>query len=268
MATRTRTRQREERRRPAAGRGMGRPVRSRRGRRPLTARQKTGTGISRRKALRRRWVALLTVLTVAAVVYLMGFTSLLGVRSVEITGASSVPADQIRAAADVPDRKPMLTLDTDGIADRVRRLPGVATVDVSRSWPSTVEISVTERTPIGFFNGTGGVHLVDGTGFDYKTVQNKPAKLPELSLARVAPDDAVTKSVIAVLTSLPPGLKDQVTSVRAKTPGGVEFTLANGKVVRWGSAQDAERKAKVLAVLLTREGNTYDVASPELPTVS
>jgi cell division protein FtsQ len=262
------TRQRTERSRPSARRSTGRPVRSRRGRRPLTARQKTGTGISRRKALRRRWVALLTVVTVAAIVYLVCFTSLLGVRSVDVTGASSVPADQIRAAAAVPDRKPMMLIDTDQIASRVLTLPGVASVDVSRSWPSTIEITVTERTPIGFFTGTGGVHLVDGTGLDYKTVQNKPPKLPELTLSHVAPNDPVTRSVTAVLASLPQELKDQITAVRAKTPGGVEFTLANGKIVRWGSADEPDRKMKVLAVLLTRDGKVYDVASPELPTVS
>ena len=261
------TRQREERRRPTARRST-RPVRSRRGRRPLTARQRTGTGVSRRKAIRRRWVAVLAVLTVAALVYVVLFTSMLGVRSVDVVGSSSVAADQIRAAAQVPDRKPMMLLDTDEIADRVRALHGVASVDVSRSWPSTVEISVTERVPIGFFSGPGGVHLVDANGLDYKTVQNKPAKHPELGLARVAPDDAATKSVIAVLASLPSEIKSQVTAVRAKTPGGVEFTLANGKIVRWGSADAPERKAKVLAVLLTRDGKIYDVASPDLPTVS
>ncbi|SFK86198.1 cell division protein FtsQ [Amycolatopsis sacchari] len=259
---------RVQRRRPSARRTTGRPVRSHRGRRPLTARNRTGTGVSRRRALRRRWVALLTVLTVITVVYLVLFTSLLGVRSVEVEGAKTVPADQVLAAADVPDRKPMMFVDTDAIAARVLKLPGVATVDVSRSWPSTVEIAVTERTPVGWFSRDGGVHLVDSTGLDYKTVQNKPEKLPELSLLNVAPDDAVTRSVVAVLASLPQPLKDQVTVVRAQTPGGVEFTLANGKVVRWGSADDPDRKMKVLTVLLTREGHTYDVASPDLPTVS
>lgn len=213
-------------------------------------------------------MALLTVLTVITLTYLVCFTSLLGVRSVDIEGASAVPVDQIRAAAAVPDRKPMMLVDTGQIADRIMTLPGVASVDVSRSWPSTVEITVTERTPIAFFNGAGGVHLVDGTGLDYKTVQNRPEKLPELNLARIAPDDAVTRSVTAVLASLPQALKDQVTVVRAQTPGGVEFTLANGKIVRWGSADAPDRKMKVLAVLLTREGKIYDVASPDLPTVS
>nr|WP_235022772.1 FtsQ-type POTRA domain-containing protein [Amycolatopsis alkalitolerans] len=257
---------RQERRRPSARRDT--PARSRRGRRPVTARNRTGTSLSRRRGLRRRWIAVLSVLTVVTLAYLMFFTSFLGVRAVEIDGASSVPADQIRAVAAVPDRKPMMLVDTGEIAGRVMKLPGIASVDVSRSWPSTIDITVTERTPVAFFDGPGGVHLVDGTGLDYKTVQNKPAGLPELNLARVAPDDAVTRSVIAVLASLPPALKNQVTVVRAQTPGGVEFTLAGGKIVRWGTASEPDRKFKVLSVLMTREGKVYDVASPELPTVS
>ncbi|WP_378271680.1 cell division protein FtsQ/DivIB [Amycolatopsis pigmentata] len=224
--------------------------------------------VARSRGVRRRWIAVLTVLTVAALVYLLYFTSFLGVGSVEVTGASTVPAAEIRAAAAVPDQRPMLLVDTDEIADRVNKLPGVASVDVSRSWPSTIEITVTERTPVAFFGGPGGFHLVDAAGFDYKTLSAKPAGLPELTLARTAADDPVTRSVLAVLTSLPPELRAEITLVRARTPGGVEFTLRNGKVVRWGDAGGPDRKAKVLAVLLTRPGHVYDVASPELPTVS
>lgn len=218
--------------------------------------------------MRRRWVALLGVLTVAGLGYVVLFTSLLGVRSVEVHGARSVPGDQILAAAAVPTLKPMLLLDTGEIAARVTNIPGVATVEVSRSWPSTVDITVTERAPIGFTAETDGFHLVDSGGLDYKTVQNKPDGLPELQVATVSPQDAVTRSVVAVLATVPEPLKGQIVVVRAKTPGGVEFALNTGKTVRWGDAENADRKARVLTVLLTREGRTYDVASPELPTVS
>lgn len=213
-------------------------------------------------------VALLSAVTVLTLAYLLFFTSFLGVGSVEVIGASAVPADAIRAAAAVPPQEPMLRLDTDEVAARVDKLAGIASVDVSRSWPSTIEITVTERTPVACFAAPGGFHLVDTTGLDYKTLPDKPAGLPELTLARVAPDDPVTRSAVAVLTSLPPELRNEITTVRARTPGGVEFTLRNGKVVRWGDASEADRKVKVLAVLLTRKGNTYDVISPELPTVS
>jgi len=222
----------------------------------------------RSRGLRRRWIALLSVVTIAGLIYLLYFTSFLGVGSVEVNGASLVSAGDIRAAAAVPDQRPMLLVDTDEIAERVNRLPGVASVDVSRSWPSTIEITVTERYPIAFFTGPGGRHLVDSAGLDFKTVQEKPGGLPELVLAHVGPGDPVTNSVMAVLTSLPQPLRNEITVVRAQTPGGVDFTLKNGKVVRWGDAGDADRKVKVLAVLLTRPGHTYDVASPELPTVS
>ncbi|PRX46483.1 cell division protein FtsQ [Prauserella shujinwangii] len=245
------------------------PVRhSERGRRSARAREQTRAAPSRRKALRRRWVAALSLLTVAGLAYVLLFTSLLGVRSVEVVGARTVNAERIREVARVPDRQPMLRVDTDAIRDRVATLNTVATVEVSRSWPSTLEITVTERTPIGFYDTGETLHLVDPAGVVYKRVDERPSGLPELTLPRVGPDDPATRAVTAVLSGLPPELADRVVSAGARTPGSVEFTLRGGKVVRWGDVTQAERKAKVLAVLLTRKGTTYDVSSPELPTVS
>jgi cell division protein FtsQ len=225
----------------------------------------------RRKELRRRWVALLSVLTVVGLGYVLFFTSFLGVQSVEVIGATRVSADQVRAVAAVPDHNPMLTLNTDQIRDRVATMPVVATVEVSRSWPSTIEITVTERTAIAFFDsgpGGDGVHLVDGGGVVFKTVKDRPAGLPELKLPKVSADDPLTRAVTAVLGVLPEQLLKQVTTATAKTPGSVEFKLTNGKTVRWGTAEETDRKARVLAALLTRDGTVYDVSAPELPTVS
>ncbi|ANN16392.1 cell division protein FtsQ [Amycolatopsis orientalis] len=243
---------------------------ARRGRRSVQDRRRTTRPV-RRKEMRRRWVALLSVLTVVALVYLLWFSSMLGVRQVDVVGANSVPADQIRATAAVPDQKPMLRLDTDEIRDRVAQMPGIATVDVSRSWPGTLEITVTERAAIAFFDsgpGGDGVHLVDGGGVVFKTLKERPAGLPELKLMSVSADDPVTRAVTGVLGVIPQQLLKQVTTATAKTPGSVEFTLADGKTVRWGTSADTERKAKVLAALLTREGKVFDVSAPDLPTVS
>src|SRR5262249_55229825 len=154
------------------------PDRSRRGRRTEAERRRTRPRPNRRKEIRRRWVALLILLTVVGGVYLLFFSSLLGVKNVEVTGAKSGSADQIRAAAAVPDGKPMLRVDVDGIRDTVAELSGIATVEVSRSWPNTVEIVVTERTAIAYFDsgpGGDGFHLVDGGGVVFKTVKIRPA---------------------------------------------------------------------------------------------
>ncbi|MDT7802264.1 MAG: cell division protein FtsQ [Actinomycetota bacterium] len=256
-------------------------ARERRGRRSAEERRRTRTTTrpkpaarnrpNRQVEIRRRWVALLSLLTVIALVYLLYFSSMLGAKDVSVTGSRTVTADQIRAAAAVPIDKPLLRLSTDEIRDRVAAMPGIATVEVSRSWPSTVEITVTERTAIAFFDsgpGGDGVHLVDGGGVVFKTVPARPAGLPELKLPKVSADDPVTRAVTAVLGVIPEQLLKQVTTATAKTPASVEFTLSSGKIVRWGTAEQTDRKAKVLAALLTQDGKVYDVAAPELPTIT
>ncbi|QRP48767.1 cell division protein FtsQ/DivIB [Amycolatopsis sp. FDAARGOS 1241] len=257
-------------------------ARARRGRRSEEERRRTRSSRTtrtsalrgrpmRKKEIRRRWVALLSVVTIVALGYLLFFSSLLGVKEVSVLGAKTVSADQLRGVAAVPVGKPMLLLDVDGIRDRVARVPDVATVDVSRSWPNTVEISVTERTAIAFFDsgpGGDGVHLVDGGGVVFKTVTARPVGLPELKLPKVSVDDPVTRAVTAVLGVIPAELRKQVTSATAQTPASVQFTLTDGKIVRWGDADKTDRKAKVLAALLTQKGKVYDVSAPELPTIS
>jgi cell division protein FtsQ len=248
-----------------------RPPPSRRGRRSPSDRARTGTRPALREELRRRWIALLGVLTVIGLGYVFYFTSFLGVNSVDVIGAHSVSADQVRAVAAVPDQEPMLRVSTDAIRARVAMMPGVDTVEVSRSWPSAITITIVERTAIAYFDSGpagGGFHLVDGGGVDYQTVKAKPTGLPQLRLPKVSADDPVTRAVTAVLGAIPPQLQKQVTYATALTPGGVEFGLIDGKTVRWGNAEQTDRKAKVLAALLSREGKIYDVSAPELPTVS
>jgi cell division protein FtsQ len=192
----------------------------------------------------------------------------LGVRSVDVAGVRGLTVAQVETAADIRNGTPMLRLDTVGIITRVARLPRVAGVDVSREWPSTVRIDVTERDPVGVVPESDGVHLVDSTGLDYATVTTAPAGLPKIQLPLIAVTDPRTQAVVRVLVALPSQLRTQVASVAAATPGNVMLTLAGGKRIRWGSADDSARKAAVLAALMTRPGTLYDVSSPDLPTIS
>jgi cell division protein FtsQ len=47
----------------------------------------------------------------------------------------------------------------------------------------------------------------------------------------------------------------------------ITLTLIDGRVVVWGTTDRTEEKALKLAALLTQPGQTYDVSSPDLPTV-
>jgi cell division protein FtsQ len=216
----------------------------------------------------RRWGALAVALGLVGLVVVLLWTPVLGVRSVDVVGVRDLTGAQVRTAADVRAGTPMLRLDTLGITARVGRLPRVAFVDVSREWPSTVRITVTERDPVGVLTASDGTHLIDSTGFDYATVATPPAGLPKILLPAAAPADPRTQAVVRVLAALPTQLRAQLTAISAATPGSVTLALADGKTIRWGDADDSARKAAVLAALMTRPGKIYDVSSPELPTIS
>jgi cell division protein FtsQ len=243
-----------------------RPVRDRDGEPAEPAEGRPGP--TRRRYLARRWMALLIVLAMLGLTYLVMFTSFIGVRTVEVLGTHEISQDTVRDAAAVELGTPMVRLDTEEVAQRVAKLPRVAEVTVSRSFPTTVEIQVTERTPVAVVPDTDGTHLVDRTGLDYATASARPGGLPVLKVIKVAPDDQATHAAVTVLGAIPDQLRKRVVEVSARTPGDVQLKLRSGKVVKWGDAEDNERKSAVLAPLLTRPGKTYDVATPDFPTVS
>jgi cell division protein FtsQ len=223
---------------------------------------------TRRRYLARRWVALLVVLALLGLGYVLSFTSVVGVRSVEVFGTRDLSHETVRDAAGIELGTPMVRLDTEEVALRVADLPRVFEVQVSRSWPSTVEISVTERDPVAVQQFRDGVHLIDRSGLDYATVKARPKGLPVLRVEAASPDDPATRAAVTVLAAVPDQLRKRIVDISATTPGDVRFTLADKRIVKWGDAENNERKAAVLAPLLTRPGKTFDVVTPDFPVVS
>ena len=216
-------------------------------------------------------------LTVLAVVGGLGWvllgSALFDAQSVQVVGTNELPADMVRTVAAVPLGTPMLRLDTKAIERRVAALRRVASVQVHCSVDGTVQVAVTERTPVAVVHRGGGVHLIDATGTDYATLPTGPPGLPELQVSRVGPRDASTAAALTVLTAMPGWLRVQVRSIAATSPADVELRLDNGpagtaRKVRWGDAGDGGRKAAVLGPLLTQPGKIYDVSSPALPTIA
>ncbi len=223
---------------------------------------------TRRRALMRRWTVLVVFLAILGSLYLLLFTGVFGVHNVEVEGTQGLTPEQVRQVAAVEMGTPLVRLDTDEIVKRVATLPRVAKVDVERSWPTTVVITVHERDPVGFVKRPDGVHMVDGSGTDFATIPAVPTGLPSIEVANINPADPATHAVVDVLARIPQQLRNMVVSLSAQTAGSVQLTLTDGRVVKWGNSADTERKAMVLAALLTRPGKTYDVSAPDLPTVA
>ena len=101
---------------------------------------------SRRRRTFLLWgigIGLVVILAVGT--WLAFFSQVFAVKDVAVNETALLTRDQILETAAVEMDVPMLTTDTDGIGARVAELPAVQSVDVTRDFPDTIAIHVTER---------------------------------------------------------------------------------------------------------------------------
>lgn len=190
--------------------------------------------------------------------------SLLVVRHVLVTGANRlVPAAAVRQAAAIRLGTPLAELDTARIAHRVEEVGPVASAHVSRSWPDTIVIAVTDRIPALAVADAGEYELVDSDGVTVRMSARKPGGMPLLqSPPPVLRGSPAVRAAVAVLRELPAALRHQVSSVSALGADSVTLHLSGGITVRWGGTGQASRKAAELALLMRTHARYYDVSDP------
>lgn len=211
------------------------------------------------------WSALFSVIVVGLGL-LLYFTPIMSARDIVVTGLGAVTQDEIIAAAAVAPGTPLLQVNTDAVAERVATIRRVATARVQRQYPSTLRITVVERTPVVVKDYPDGTHMFDRDGVDF-AVAPPPPGVPYLDVENPGPNDAPTKAALQVMTSLRPEVATQVARISAQSVAAITLTLTDGREVVWGDTERTEEKALKLGALLTQPGHIYDVSSPDLPTV-
>jgi len=203
---------------------------------------------------------------VAGVAWALLGSSLLVVRSVQVSGSRLVPRATVLAAAGIRIGTPLIRIDTGAVARRVEQITLVQSARVVRSWPDTVVIWIKQRTAVFAVPTHGGYDVVDGYGVALAWQNIRPAGLPVL----LAPAGPVAElrgrpAVLAagtVLRGLPERLRQLVTAVRAAGPAAVTLLLRGGLTVVWGGADREAAKASELVILLRTQARYYDVSDP------
>ncbi len=237
-------------------------------------RQATGRLANQPKPVGRGVVRGLKMLLAAVLLAILGvglalvlyFTPAMSARSIVVTGTGAVTREEVLDAARVRPGTPLLQINTNQVADRVAAIRRVASARVQRQYPSALRITIVERVPLVVKDFPDGPHLFDRDGVDFATAPPPPA-LPYLDVDDPGPSDPATKAALQVLTALRPEVAGQVGRIAAPSVASITLTLSDGRVVIWGTTDRTEEKAEKLAALLTQPGRTYDVSSPDLPTV-
>lgn len=220
---------------------------------------------NRRRPWRRALVALGAATVAAVLVWLLGWSSILGVSEVDVSGATGAEAAAVAELVDVPIGTPLARVDTDAVAARVRQRITVAEVSVRRAW-RTLAVDIVLRTPaIVVKNPQGQLDVVDAEGIAFGVVKAAPKGVPVVTAvgARGATREAM-QSALALLNALPPDLSSQVSGITVSSANLVTFTLGKRTVV-WGSGADSERKVAILTALLPTKAKVIDVSAPETP---
>ncbi|HEY0506514.1 MAG TPA: FtsQ-type POTRA domain-containing protein [Blastococcus sp.] len=226
---------------------------------------------ARRGRLRRRHVRLaVTASVLVALGWALLAGPLLAVRTVQVDGAGTLPADLVRESAGIEVGLPLLRVDVDAAEERVAQLPQVASVEVARGWPSSVVITVVERVPVAIVGEPGRRSLVDAEGvlFDSVTGSAPPGVVP-LDVARPGSGDPATMAGLAAVSALPAEVRRDVVQAAATSAEDISLTLTEGTIVRWGDAERSTDKAAALAGLLEQidagrlePAQTIDVSTP------
>ncbi|UQX04930.1 FtsQ-type POTRA domain-containing protein [Streptomyces sp. RerS4] len=205
-------------------------------------------------------------------------SSWLRVEKVTTSGTEVLTPEQILTAAAVPVGAPMVGVDTEEIASRLRgRLPRIDSVDVVRSWPHGIGLKVTERKPVLLIRKDADFIEVDASGVRFDTVAKAPAGVPVLELsaehspsARRFDEARLLREAVGIAGALPEAIAKETLQVKVGSYDSVVLELTKGRTVVWGSGELGDAKGRALTALLKAapDADHFDVSVPTAPAVS
>ncbi|WP_299164985.1 cell division protein FtsQ/DivIB [uncultured Arthrobacter sp.] len=223
---------------------------------------------------RRRWwlaAAISAVLLVAGVIAYLVFSPALAVRTLDIQGNRLVPEDQITAALEPLMGRSLTRIGDDDVRALLDAFPPIEDVSVAAAPPSTLSVTVMERTPVAILESGESFTLIDSEGRQLTTVADRESvALPLIDGGTNAVNSSVFSSIADVLAALPEDIRKRLVHASADSIDSVELKLTDGKTIFWGSAEENAAKAQVIAALLAQPEqeppvNVYDVSTPSRP---
>ena len=230
----------------------------------------TGARKRRGRAKRRRWLkraglAALVGALLAGIAWVVWGSPWQLARQVEVTGVAVVTTQDVVDAASVPLGTPLAAIDAAGIEARVvDALPAVAAAKVSRVWPGTVSIAVTERQAVLAVPLSREFLWVSADGVIFHRTSEAPAGV--LTATSGIANVQVIGAMAAVAAALPEQVRSQASTMSAASQDSIVVTLSDGRKITWGSADESELKARVVVPLLGVKAREYDVSAPTHPT--
>ncbi len=139
---------------------------------------------------RTRSLALLALILASLALYGANASTAFTYRRLQVVGAGFTQEATVRRELGLPDAANLFKLTTDGMADRLRRLPTVADASIEVALPDTLRVHLIERRPIVVWQVGDARFLVDADRFIFAEA-GPTTDLPVIVDRRVPVNDAL-----------------------------------------------------------------------------
>jgi cell division protein FtsQ len=224
----------------------------------------------------------LTIALISLLAYLLGWSSLLAVKTISITGTSESALIQSSIDASTPKisiGEPLARVDVQSLRRRILLNQWVSSATIGRNWlHGELTVAVRERAPVASYQAPDGTtHYFEASGLDFLSPIKYPA-IPNISLND--PSTSAKERVAMLLTTL----HDKSSALLENAQSFTVTTARNGAValgmkvqisptrtvtIRWGDGSDIALKIAIYQKLVTLKENAkaqiFDLSDPLSP---
>jgi len=224
----------------------------------------------------------LTIALISLLAYLLGWSSLLAVKTISITGTSESALIQSSIDASTPKisiGEPLARVDVQSLRRRILLNQWVSSAAIDRNWlHGELTVAVHERVPVASYQAPDGTtHYFEASGLDFLSPIKYPA-IPNISLND--PSTSAKERVARLLTTLhdkSSALLENAQSFTVTTAGNgavtlgmkVEISPTRTVTIRWGDGIDIPLKIAIYQKLVTLKENAkariFDLSDPLSP---
>lgn len=218
---------------------------------------------TRKKKKNNSATGILVFLFAAAVFLLLSTTVFFNVEHITVSGASNYTADEIIEASGIKAGDNLVRTSTDKCAEQIEsRLVYIENAKVTRSFPSTLVITVEASVPAANFICDDYILLISGGGKVLDKIQEEKAGLLDFTGTDPMPDlipGAMFKSsdehkdnaVKKLMEYFAANGSENITSVDVTDRSEISYTYDNRITVKLGSINDLEYKMKFSEEIIT-----------------
>ena len=213
--------------------------------------------------MNKRTIVVTTLIVIfIGAAYILGWSTLFTVSSVEILGTHSPIISSVKPGQKLARVEPRV------IAGEFQKYDWIESAAVDRNWiTGKVRITVVERTPIAIYNN----HAIDAKGFSFIIRNQNISGLPQIQALSI--DSALLAANF--FDSLPLEITKLVRDVNVESGESfvLHLQLPQGLLeLRWGQNIENALKVKVYKALLAQPENAkikrIDLSAPHAPIVN